>query len=420
MKYAIPAWLLIGFLFCTLPLPAQRAAAHPGPHLVTLRPGAEASAAPATSRFTIAAAQPGLALVPHPATPELGDGTCLAVALGDLDVDGDLDALVAGDTYQPSTIWLNDGAGAFSPQPLTPTLSISDTVDVALGDLDLDGDLDALLANNHDQPQTVWLNDGTGGFHRHDAFGAGNSYAVALGDLDGDGDLDAVLVDFLEGSHTVWLNDGTGHFAPHPTLPIFANGCDPLDIALGDLDGDGDLDALVISDICTERVWLNDGSGAFHSHGSFDAGDSFGGDLGDVDADGDLDAVVSQHGPLVLPAPPVWLNDGAANFGPHPVPSTFGPQSDAEVALGDMDGDGDLDAVVVAGHGRPNRVSLNDGTGHFVTHATFGGGDGYQVALGDLDGDGDLDALVANGSSAQVWLNVPAWRIYLPLLLRGT
>ena len=115
----------------------------------------------------------------------------------------------------------------------------------------------------------------------------------------------------------------------------------------------------------------------------------------------------------------MWLNDGAANFSPHPMTSTFGLQSDYAVALGDVDGDGDLDAVVVAVNGRLHRVSLNDGTGYFVTHDTFGGGEAYQVDLGDVDGDGDLDALVADHDAAQVWLNVPAWRTYLPLIGRG-
>ena len=68
---------------------------------------------------------------------------------------------------------------------------------------------------------------GTGNFTPHPTtptFGAGNSRAVALGDLDGDGDLDALVANFGGEAETVWLNDGLGNFTPrirprHPSAP---------------------------------------------------------------------------------------------------------------------------------------------------------------------------------------------------------
>ncbi len=76
------------------------------------------------------------------------------------------------------------------------------------------------------------------------SFGAGDSYGVALGDLDGDGDLDALVANSIGEAETVWRNDGTGSFSAHPTTPSFGAGISE-DVALGDLDGDGDLDAVV-------------------------------------------------------------------------------------------------------------------------------------------------------------------------------
>jgi len=73
------------------------------------------------------------------------------------------------------------------------------------------------------------------------------------------------------------------------------------------------------------------------------------------------------------------------------------------VALGDLDGDGDLDAFV-ANNGA-NKVWLNTGTGNFSYRQGLGGADSRGVALGDLDGDNDLDAFVANyGQPNRVWL----------------
>ena len=76
-------------------------------------------------------------------------------------------------------------------------------------------------------------------------------------------------------------------------------------IALGDVDGDGDLDALV-SHRRVIRIWLNDGQATFQESGQL-LGDS-GGDgvvLGDVDRDGDVDAIVGTR---------VWVNDGKGRF----------------------------------------------------------------------------------------------------------
>ena len=85
----------------------------------------------------------------------LGNSASQSVALGDLDGDGDLDAMVANPGNQPNAVWTNDGNGTFtdSGQALGNSASLS----VALGDLDGDGDLDAMVAN-FDDPNTVWFN----------------------------------------------------------------------------------------------------------------------------------------------------------------------------------------------------------------------------------------------------------------------
>ena len=128
---------------------------------------------------------------------------------GDLDGDGDLDAVVAKGSGQPETVWLNDGSGDLTPHPTTPSFGGDDSFDIALGDLDGDGDLDAVVANGLGQAQTVWLNDGAGNFAAQSDtpdFGEGSSSCVVLGDLDGDGDLDTIIGDYGSADVTVWLN----------------------------------------------------------------------------------------------------------------------------------------------------------------------------------------------------------------------
>jgi hypothetical protein len=330
------------------------------------------------------------------------------VALADIDGDGDLDAVVANLFGQAETVWLADGTGTFAAHPTTPSFGTGHSQGVALGDLDGDGDLDTVVAN-YGQPQTVWRNDGTGSLSAHPttpAFGNGG-FGTALGDLDGDGDLDAVVsTDQLP--QTVWLNDGTGSFSTHPSTPSFDDGS-TFRTALGDLDGDGDLDAVVTHSAGgAETAWLNNGTGSFSAHPttpSFGAGDSRDAALGDLDGDGDLDAIISNFSGQPETA---WLNDGTGGFSAHAATPAFGDGDSLDAALADMDGDGDIDAFVANFSGQPETVWLNDGTGSFSAHPLapgFGAGDSRAVALGDLDGDGDPDAVVANPDAETVWLN---------------
>jgi hypothetical protein len=83
-----------------------------------------------------------------------------------------------------------------------------------------------------------------------------------------------------------------------------------------------------------------------------------------------------------------YFSDSGQNLG---ISHSFG------VALGDVDGDGDLDAFVANANGQANKVWVNDGSGDFSDgYQGLGNSDSRAVALGDVDGDGDLDAFVVN------------------------
>jgi hypothetical protein len=330
----------------------------------------------------------------------LGSSASWYAALGDLDGDGDLDAFVANFYEQPNTVWLNDGSGAFTDRG--ESLGSSHSFDAALGDLDGDGDLDGFVANFYDQPNTVWLNGGPvpgppGPFGPSgQSLGSSRSAGVALGDLDGDGDLDAFVANSAQ-PNTVWLNDGMAYFTDSGQD---LGSSDSYGVALGDLDGDGDLDALVANHGTSSgqpnTVWLNDGSGNFTDSGQ-DLGSLFSLDvaLGDLDGDGDLDAFVANYYAGSGQSNTVWLNDGSGTFTDSG--QYLGISASSDLALGDVDGDGDLDAFVANFSGEPNRVWLNDGSGTFTDSGqSLGSSDSRGVALGDLDGDGDLDAFVAN------------------------
>ncbi|MFV2070298.1 MAG: FG-GAP-like repeat-containing protein, partial [Pirellulales bacterium] len=323
-----------------------------------------------------------------------GEKSAAGVLLGDLDGDGDLDAFVlVGGGYR---VLLNDGAGTLvdTGQQLGADAAVLNAA--VLGDVDGDGDLDAVVVNWRAASQ-LWLNDGRGRFtNSGQAFGtrwAGTD--VALADLDGDGDLDLFFTNKSgpEAGNHVWLNDGFGRFVD--TGQRLGSG-NSMAVALDDLDGDGDVDALVANYDGVNRVWLNDGSGQFsHSGQEFGRRDSRDVQLADFDGDGDIDALVVQR----TSTSKIWLNDGTGVF----VLKTpnVGAAGNWSAALGDVDGDGDTDAYL-AGE-EANQVWLNDGAAGF--HQVPAGLASSSVALGDLDGDGDLDALITGFRLERVLLN---------------
>lgn len=106
-------------------------------------------------------------------------------------------------------VWLNQGDGTFIDNG--QRLGTNTSAHVALGDFDLDGDLDALAANYHDQPDQIWWNDGNGEFVAGPELEMNVSSNVAIGDVDRDGDLDAVVAAYSASqSNVIWINDVRG------------------------------------------------------------------------------------------------------------------------------------------------------------------------------------------------------------------
>lgn len=231
------------------------------------------------------------------------------------------------------------------------------------------------------------------------------SYGIALGDLDGDMDLDAFVANRY-APNTVWLNDGHGMYTD--SSQSLGGNEYSFGVALGDLDNDTDLDAFVVNSVGTsDSVWLNNGNGVFTTTAQ-NLGNSYSHAvaLGDVDGDNDLDAAVAvrTNASIFYPAPNlIWLNNGNGTFTDSG--QLLGLELSQGIALADLDNDGDLD-IFVANTG-PNTVWINNGSGVFTdTNQLLGNSNSQDVALGDLDDDGDLDAFIANESSPnEIWLN---------------
>ncbi|MBD2755594.1 beta strand repeat-containing protein [Spirosoma validum] len=357
---------------------------------------------------------------PPPATspdPTVGDSP-FSVAMGDVDGDENIDMVTANFGNNTVSVRLNNGAGYFTAPATNPDPTVGNKPsDVALGDVDGDGDLDLVTANFDDNTVSVRLNNGAGNFTPHatnpnpavGTVAGSNPSDVALGDVDGDGDLDLITIVFkadpasFNGNRvSVRFNNGSGNFAAANADFSFEGY--PQSVALGDVNGDGYLD-LVIGSITstggTVSVRLNNGAGTFTAPatnpdsnvGIFPTSIA----LGDLDGDSDLDLVTNNKNSNTVS---VRLNNGVGTFtAPAINPEPVVGDSPGSVALGDVDGDGDLD-LLVANSYSPVSVRLNDGTGNFTPPATNPdptiGAYAISVALGDVDGDSDLDLLVAS------------------------
>ena len=331
------------------------------------------------------------------------------VILGDVDNDGDLDAVFSNMEFNNCQIWLNDDSGFFtnSGQNLTEQAH-----GVALGDLDGDGDLDLFVTCAHFyssrwfyKPSKIYFNDGNGVFqdsgqNLNDTNISGN--LVDLIDVDNDNDLDAYIVYYPPPSK-LYINDGLGNFTN--------SGQDfPFCVNWGDLDADGDIDYFVKDLGIGYRVMLNDGVGNFSEGWSMSdvnaTMDYHSSVLDDFDNDGDIDVLIN-NGTLAIAKPfKVLFNDGSGNF--NDSSSEYGLMNLTWIRTGDFDNDGNTDAFFSIVE-NPNQIWLNNGNANFQDSG-LRMGDNTRTRgsyLGDLDDDGDQDIFVGiyEQVSNEVWFN---------------
>jgi hypothetical protein len=177
-----------------------------------------------------------------------------------------------------------------------------------------------------------------------------------------------------------------------------------------DLDGDGDVDAFIKEPESMYRALINDGHGSFDEAWRMDCAflqyEPFSIAFGDVDGDGDVDAVDTNGTWTQAGQTSLLLGDGHGAFEIRTteLPSTYA----AWPILSDFDRNGTLD-VFLSILNQDNQVWLNDGAGQFTDCAVRLRGLGScGPGVGDLDGDGDLDLFVPSygttGGASIVWL----------------
>jgi hypothetical protein len=357
------------------------------------------------------------------------------VELADIDGDGRIDLLFAnGGNYsspgtpEPNRVFVNRGAGNRFVERTTQVFG--NTPDLArvikARDVNGDGLTDILVGTTFQTQSRLFLGTGGGAFREVTSTHVPRAVAsigdLEFGDVDLDGDLDVVLADWgpgnnmsNEGGRTrLWLNDGSGRFTdatgtrmPATRIPF------SWDLEFIDTDNDADLDIVVSCKRCGGgSLFRNDGKGTFTEdpRGLPAYTNNYEFEPMDLDGDGFLDLVTINDGDIVDGVPSsrrehVFRNDAKGRFTDvtmqwWPVEANIG-EDDNMVAFLDHDSDGDADFLIGSLSG-PDRLLINDGCGHLrlAPGPVFGGADTpgtLGVAVADLDGDHRMDVVQAQG-----------------------
>lgn len=301
------------------------------------------------------------------------------VSSADFDRDGNPDVMFIAEDDQVHQLYFGDGKGGFTDvSDRLPARSEGNGFDI--GDLNGDGFPDIALGNTGKGARNfLWLSDPdkAGYFidasktHLPDVENA--TQGIALADLDGDGDLDMVLANEVPPNRLL-LNDGRGHFADASERMVSSVPLHTREVHVFDATGDGKPDILFLNLTSNARQYerdpqarllVNDGRGRFIDESAkrlpANTFSSWGGAVVDFNDDRHPDLIV---GAIAVPGfkplqARAYANDGKGNFTDvtaEVMPATVVGRS-WSMAVGDLNGDG-RDDVFIGGWGTQARLLL--------------------------------------------------------------
>lgn len=351
---------------------------------------------------------------PNPASPSFhtafryptGAGA-FAVRSADLNADGRLDLVSANNSGNSVSVLLAGEGGGYALH--TDYAAGTAPVALAIVDLDADGALDVVCANSGSATLSVFFGAGDGSFAEAvnlSLLASSSPLDVIAVDLDGDTSLDLVAADSATNTLAIFM----GPVGDPAAIPVFINvGTGPRAVLAADLNGDGAPDLVSTNRNSNNMtLMLNDGAGGFAPGVAVATGTNpRQAQAIDIDGDADLDLVVTNPGSSNITT---HLNDGAGAFAPGVTIAV--DQLPSRFVTGDFDGDGntDLAALLFSNAGTNPSLGVVDvlfgnGSGGFPEFQRFGAGSAAQdIHAADLNADGRLDLITADSTRDAVYV----------------
>ena len=338
----------------------------------------------------------------------------LSVVIADFNGDKKLDIAVSNEDTNTLAVFLNDGTGHFGSPVITNVQTSGASLGfMVAGDFNEDSktDLAVSFIGGGNQVNVILLGNGDGTFQQQPAIANSAGFTVAkVVDLNGDGHQDLAMG--FNGTLGVSLGVGDGTFNGTTYLPGGSGGAF-FGLAVADFNGDGklDMEALDVGNGVGGTAALNfypgNGDGTFGSATITSILQSSPTNIGsgDFNGDGKLDLLIGFPDTAVLA-----LGNGDGSFNVNNDAIIYGDTAPlnkgVNVLAADLNGDGKPDAVTVDEGTGTVQIALNSAlqttppTGAISTVVTAPGA--YGVAVGDLNGDGIQDVVVINLTTSQV------------------
>ncbi|MGI9263476.1 MAG: FG-GAP-like repeat-containing protein [Gammaproteobacteria bacterium] len=319
------------------------------------------------------------------------------LTIADIDGDGVLDIFVS--SLAGSSLLLGNTSGEFSEQSDHPLAGITDVKAAAWGDIDNDGRNDVYLCRRG--PNQLWLQQSEGGWRNvaraMEVDDDADCADVGILDADHDGDLDLFVVN-EDGPDELFNNNRDGSFRRLASQQGIAGTARGRQFLPADLDGDRDVDLIVINDEQPNEIWINDRLWSYRAADNaseFRSANLLAATAGDLDADGRVEIYAASPDGQIA----VW--DPSAETGwTRDLLTQFASGGGVDLAIADVDGDGNQDllasvdqGVYVVRQGEHHEIISREGESPFAAQ---------PVNMNPGNGP-SLIALARDGSVVRHW-----------------